>query len=97
MYIWQRLNANDARLNFGQERLQADIIGGLDTTDDGSAISAQAAATVGRFKLDYFQNGILEVWDADAGRLLGRCDAFLPVNVDMTRTTANFEAGIRES
>ena len=84
------------KLNFAQERLQANIMSDLDTLDDGSASSARAAATIGRFKLDYFQNGILEVWDADAARMLGRCDAFLPVNVDMTRTVANLEAGIRE-
>jgi hypothetical protein len=71
-------------------------MGDWDTADDGSAISARAAASVGRFKLDYFQNGILEVWNADAACLLGRCDAYLPVNVDMARTTANIEAGIQE-
>ena len=50
------------KLNFGQERLQVDIIGELDTIDDRTANSAQAAAKVRRFKLDYFKNGILEVW-----------------------------------
>jgi hypothetical protein len=38
----------------------------------GSVATAQAAAAILRFKLDYFKNGILEVWDGDAGRTLGR-------------------------
>jgi hypothetical protein len=84
------------KLNFAEERLQADIMSDLDTEDDGSATSARAAATVDQFKLDYFKNGILEVWDVDNGRLLGRCDAFLPFNVDMSRTIASFEARIRD-
>jgi hypothetical protein len=82
-------------LNFGQERLQVDVMNDLDSIDDGTAMSARAVATVGQFKLDYFQNGILEVWNADAARLLGRCDAFIPINVDMARTSANFEANIQ--
>lgn len=28
--------------------------------------------------------------------MLGRCDAFIPVNVDMSRTIDSFEAGIKE-
>jgi hypothetical protein len=84
------------KLNFGQERLQVDIFAGLDTIDDGTADSARAAAKVGRFKLDYLKNGILEVWDADAEKILGRCDAFIPTNVDMGRTIANFETAINE-
>jgi hypothetical protein len=84
------------KLNFAEERLQADIMSNLDTVDDGSANSARAAAITGQFKLDYFKNGILEVWDADAARVIGRCDGFLPINVDMGRTIASFEAAIRE-
>jgi len=100
--VWVRCTSENGltqlvlKLNFAEERLQADIVSDLDTADDGSANSAQAAAKVGQFKLDYFTNGILEVWDADANRLLGRHDAFIPVDVDMARTVANFEAGIQE-
>jgi len=83
------------KLSFAQERLQADILSDLDTVDDGSVSSAQAAVKVRQFKLDYFKNGILEVWNGDAVRILGRCDAFLPCNVDMSRTIASFEASIR--
>jgi hypothetical protein len=100
--VWVRCTSENGltqlvlKLNFAEERFQADIVSDLDTADDGSANSAQAAAKVGQFKLDYFTNGILEVWDADANRLLGRRDAFIPVDVDMARTVANFEAGIQE-
>lgn len=101
--VWVECTSNDGLsrmtigLDFGQERLRVDIIDGLKTTDDGSAASAQAIARVCQFKLDYFENGILEAWDVNSERLIGRLDAFLPVNVDMGRSIANFEAGIREA
>jgi len=82
-------------LNFALERMQVDIIGELASRDDGSALAVQAAVKVGQFKLDYFKNGILEVWNADTGRMLARCDAFLPHNVDMSGTIASFEAAIQ--
>jgi methylamine utilization protein MauJ len=85
------------KLNFVQERLQADMLTDLESNDDGSAATARSAAKVCQFQLDYFKNGILEVWDADTAFLLGRRDAFLPVNVDMTGTIANFETSIRET
>jgi hypothetical protein len=101
--VWVRCSSSDGfihldlKLNFARERLQADIIDGLRTVDDGSENSARAAVAAGRFKLDYFNNGILEVWNADTLHMLGRCEAFLPMNVDMNRSVANFEAGIRKS
>jgi hypothetical protein len=100
--VWVKCSAENGlleltlKLNFAEERLQANIMNELGTEDDGSAASAGAAVLVERFRLDYFTNGILEVWDADSGRLLGRCDPFIPLNVDMSRTIANFGTIIRE-
>jgi hypothetical protein len=84
----------ELRLNFAQERLQFDVLDGLVSLDDGSIQAAEAEVTVATFRLDYFKNGILEVWESDAERMLGRCDAFLPHNVDMNSTIANFGATI---
>ena len=78
-------------LNFRDERLQIDVIGGLKSTDDGSVRSARYAAAVSQFKVDYIMNGILEVWNADDQQLLGRCDAFVPVNLDMAATSESFK------
>jgi len=82
-------------LNFRKERLEIDIQDGIAARDDGSETAARQGATVMRFCLDYIMNGILEVWDAESIRLLGRCDAFLPVNVDMQATHRNFQENIR--
>lgn len=65
-------------LNFSAERLQIDPKQGITSRDDGSEAAMRQAAAVTRFVSDYVGNGILEVWDAAANRLLGRCDAFLP-------------------
>lgn len=81
--------------NFGQERLQIDVISGLNSNDDGSEQAARIAAITTRFEIDYIMNGILEVYDAGAGRLLGRCEAFLPTNIDMGGTVRNYEARIK--
>ncbi len=82
------------RLNFAQERLQFDTVNDLLSFDDGTEAAIKAAATVARFRFDHFKNGILEIWESDKDRMLGRCDAFLPMNVDMNASIANFKAEI---
>jgi hypothetical protein len=83
------------RLNFAQERLQTDFLAELVSYDDGTARAALSATKVGQFQLDHFKNGVLEIWNGDTGRMLGRRDAFLPNNVDMSGSVANFEASIK--
>jgi hypothetical protein len=36
-------------------------------------------------------NGVLEVWDLEKGSVLGRCDPFMPENVDLAATAESFE------
>jgi hypothetical protein len=78
-------------LNFRDERLQIDIESGTSSHDDGSERAARLFAAVTRFCHDYLMNGILEIWDSGGNGLLGRCDAFLPMNVDMGATHRNYQ------
>jgi hypothetical protein len=48
--------------------------------DAGSAESAERIHEVRRFWQDYFCNGQLQVFNADTGELLGRKDAYIPLN-----------------
>ena len=60
------------------------------TNDDGTEVAARKAAQVMKFQLDYVLNGCLQVWDADTESLLGRCDAFIPTNIDLGATAKHF-------
>jgi len=78
-------------LNFTEERLLIDLDGGFKVFDDGTQEAAKWVAEIIRFQRLYLGNGVLEVWDVDQDRLLGRCDAFLPTNIDLTQTMKNYE------
>ena len=78
-------------LNFSEERLLIDIESGFAVYDDGTLAAARFAADIMRFQRLYVLNGVLEVWDVDKGPVLGRCDPFIPVNIDLTATAKNFE------
>ncbi|KAF5882543.1 hypothetical protein, partial [Rhizobium sp. PEPV16] len=82
-------------LNFAEERLQINVKDGLRTADDGSEGAARSYASVMRFVRDYILNGVLEVWDWDQRRLLGKCDAFIPLNVDLEATKRAYDSIIR--
>jgi hypothetical protein len=79
-------------LDFPNERLLTNTIDGLISLDDGSLSAIQNAVSVMTFKRKYFANGELVIRRADDGALIGRCDAFLPTNVDMGGTLRNFDA-----
>lgn len=78
-------------LHFPEERLLIDIEAGFAVFDAGTPQAARYAADVCGFKAKYFLNGELEIWDAENGILLGRCDPFLPTNVLPVETAQNFE------
>lgn len=80
------------RLNFAEERLQIDVKDGLRVADDGSEGAFRSCASVMRFVRDYLLNGVLEVWDWDQRKLLGRCDAFIPLNIDLQATKEAYDA-----
>jgi hypothetical protein len=81
-------------LNFRDERLQFDGLGGVASADDGTAAAARSYSRVEQFRLDFFMNGELEIWETNGARLLGRADPFIPENVDMTATVNNFRTTI---
>jgi hypothetical protein len=82
-------------LNFRSERLEFDFYESVSAIDDGTERAARQGIVVMRFLLDYFSNGILETWNFQQNELLGRCDAYLPMNVDMNATLRKFEADIQ--
>ena len=69
-------------LDFPNYRLKAEVLWEEGLTDDGSAEFAETTLEIERFLWDWNGNGCLEVW-ADGTECLGRCEAFLPVNVIM--------------
>jgi hypothetical protein len=73
-------------LEFRKERLTFNFPDDPMSGDDGTAHAIRQAVEAKEFWLDYFLNGALEVWDADRDVLLGRCNPYIPTNVDMTRT-----------
>ncbi|GAB1582448.1 hypothetical protein PPNSA23_23910 [Phyllobacterium phragmitis] len=75
-----------AGLNFREERLEIDPLNAVTLRDDGSEHAMRLAAAFVKFHRSYFGNGILQVWNAETEVLLGRCDAFLPINADMIAT-----------
>ncbi|MGO8448722.1 methylamine utilization protein MauJ [Rhizobium ruizarguesonis] len=87
------LTAMMLRLNFAEERLQIDVKHGLRSGDDGSEGALRGLASVMRFTRDYYvRNGILEVWNWDQRTLLGRCDAFIPMNINLDATERTYDA-----
>lgn len=69
-------------LDFPNYRLHAEVRGEEGLKDDGSAEFVETTLEIERFFWDWNGNGCLEVW-ADGTECIGRCDAFLPVNVIM--------------
>lgn len=76
-------------LNFAEERLEFDAQRSIVARDDGSVAAAQNGKELDRFFRDYFGNGELQMWDADTGNLISRCDAFIPVNCYLDIDAAN--------
>lgn len=68
-------------LNVQAERLEFEISQDLRMVDDGTPEAMEVAASVHAFQKDYFMNGRLRVHDFETGELLGRKDAFMPLNV----------------
>ncbi len=78
-------------LNFKEERLQSDFFSECFFGDDKTAESCERLAEFLEFRKHYFGNGILEVWASEYELLLGRCNAFIPVNWQVDIEKANEE------
>jgi hypothetical protein len=78
-------------LNFAAERLEFDPERGAGIRDDGSVAAAEKALGLLGFIRGLYSNGELEVWESDRQALLGRCDAYIPLNIDLQATDQAFE------
>lgn len=76
-------------LDFGEERLVFYPLDGFNVNDNGTAESAKHAAESNRFIGRLFANGVFEVWET-GGKLLGRKDPYLPVNIMPDKTYQNY-------
>jgi hypothetical protein len=68
-------------LDFSAERIVFNFENDLKTNDDGSELSVRRIATVFRFLDQYIGNGKLLIYSADDSTLLGRKDAYIPMNI----------------
>jgi len=68
-------------LDFGNERLDCDMFQDMAVRDDGTADAVATLIQHQAFKDALFCNGQLHVYDADTGKLLGRKDAYMPMNM----------------
>jgi hypothetical protein len=68
-------------LDFDAERIQFDVFNDIGVADTGSVESAERIHEVRRFWQDYFANGQLQIFNADTGELIGRKDAYIPLNM----------------
>lgn len=78
-------------LNLPDEHLVLDPLKNIGLKDDGSVEAIRNFIDRIQFVKGLFLNGKLEVWDDDKGKLLGRCNAFLPVNIDVSATIDNWD------
>ena len=84
-------------LDFKNERILFDPCNYFSLKDDQSPQAVQYAIDFNEFLRVYYCNGIVELWNADSGELLGYKDPFLPCNIDLTRTLANFDRNTSHS
>jgi hypothetical protein len=68
-------------LDFGTERVALDLFRDIGVRDTGTTQSAERVREVKRFEQDYFGNGQLHIVNTDTGELIGRKDAYIPMNM----------------
>ncbi len=83
-------------LDFPEERLHTNVFQGMLSLDNGAPEAVSNAISVMQFQRKYFGNGTLIVKRTDTDAVLGRCDPFIPTNVDMGGTLRNFDATIQQ-
>ena len=83
-------------LNFRKERITFDPQASIRMVkDDGSISLAESNLEINRFLRRYWMNGVLEIWDTKDCKCLGFSDAFIRVNIDMSRTVQSFDQQIK--
>jgi hypothetical protein len=81
----------DVTLDFANERLVFDLFNDIAVLDTGTAEAAERLAEFRRFAMEYFGNGQLHIYDAEAGSLISRKDAFIPENMFLNHEVAEAE------
>jgi len=76
-------------LDFRDERLEFDPTEDITLHDNGSPEIVGAAIDRLRLIQGLVANGQLEVWATESNTLLGRCDPWIPLNMDSRRTDEN--------
>lgn len=79
-------------LDFPRERLEFDPMFSVTLIDDGTVRAMQSVSDQVALVEALYSNGQLEVWDHAGQRLIGRCDPYLPLNVDVNATLENLHA-----
>lgn len=70
------------RLDFVKERLSLEPLTDVRWAgDDGSVEAAETEAEIKRFQYDLLRNGRLRIVNAETGEVIGRKDAYIPVNM----------------
>lgn len=83
-------------LSFQAERIAYDLLANIVLTDDQSPEAVQNAIDHANFLRAMIANGELEIWNADAGELLGRTDPCIPVNIDLPGTLEDLAERVRK-
>jgi len=82
-------------LDFREERLVVGPEMDADLKDDGTERAFRNASAYQRFRKAYYLNGELEIVNAESGERLGRCDPFIPLNIDIQGTSELIDGLIR--
>ncbi len=86
-------------LHFAAERLEFEPFEYIKVINDDSTRESDLIAIeidVLNFEKGLIGNAQIEVWNADAGELLGRTAPFIPMNIDFVRTFENFDTRLGE-
>lgn len=75
-------------LDVAKERLRIEPETGIQILVPVDEIALEASLDHLRFLRELLCNGILEIWEADPERLLGRCDPYVASNIDLDGTLA---------
>lgn len=81
-------------LDFPRERLLFDPEELLVLKDDGSEIALKYQIDKFSFFREFLQNGVLEVWDTSNNVLLGRCDPYIPKNINFDESINSINQNI---
>ena len=64
--------------------------------DDGTPKTIRGRIDRAEFIASMLANGQLEVWQTQPEKLLGRCDPFVPLNIDAPGSIDNYKRLIRQ-